>query len=1022
MAMMSLPSWPGREHARNRGENPGGSLSSPFRVSGLSEFELGSVSSHSASASTFDSTLTEFTDRWQRGERPSAEDYFPRLDPNKDSEFVELIYREYCMAESAGLEPDVLSFLGRFPAYCKPLNQLFSVHDALESSDLQSWFEPVPMPEVGCALGPYLLVRELGRGGFARVFLAEQTDLDDRLVVVKISSRPSLEHKLLARSSHPNIVEVLWHGEVENYPPPGHLHAVPGRNDTVIPARRSEERNAARPRDGSLLADLDRLSITGYQSASSARPSRRLIEGLSYAKSIGWFVARLAEALDFAYGRNVLHGDVKPSNILIAADGSPMLLDFNMAVTWQPSSLVGSSDKSPGDPGGTLAYMAPERLRAIAKPDLAVPPSPAQRHRADIYSLGVVLYEALSGLSTEINGGKGLTLQEIASVYASSRQPGGEVMIRSARSSLPVGLRPILARCLAPDLVDRYKRASELADDLDRWREDQPLTHASEPWRRLALARWVRRQHQTLMATALAVMVVAAGGLLAWRLADARDGRQKEAMPALLADRRQRGLGPRSWFVVSVDPVINPRAEPAELARRHLESYGVLQNKDWRLQNDVRGLPDFERADLEVWLLEQALRYADALIARPNAPTAWQRALLCLENASSQTDYGPIGDRSRELRRLLHEADPPQAQSSGRDFNGLWVDDYLLGVQAELRGDTRTALDHFLRVLKDRPTSFWANYRAAAAEFKLRDFSSSSEHLWECVAQHPENAVLRRQYAGCLLSRDKHLEADREYEKAKSLDPERPETYLSRAFLHARMNQPRGFLSDIDSFEVLKGLRGRSSTRPLSLSGHESLVEDHLERSDIRPVDWLDPDLTLARAGLAKELLWRRQDELALEQFEKVLAAEPDKIDAHWGRAVALGRLNRDGSIQEYARVVEHPQVEAWTRKFPTAVYAFEYVATQMIDNQQVISAIETAKRGSAFGDLYKKDQARLHFVLARAYAHASRDDSSFTRLVWDELRKAKSFGDEKLATWLASDPVLEPYRIEMASSQCPGR
>ena len=459
MAIMSHPSWPGREHRRNPGTSPQGSLSSAFRVSGFSEFEKGSQFSRSLASLSFDSTLTEFTRRWQSGERPSAEDYFQRLNPSNDSQFVELIYREYCLAESVGLKPDVVAFLDRFPGFREPLSRLFSVHDALGSTELRLFTEPVPMPEVGSSVGPFLLVRELGRGGFAHVFLAEQTDLDDRLVVVKVSSQHSIEHKLLARSSHPHIVEVLSHGEVENYPL--QIICMPFLGGTTLSSLLGDQReHDARPNSGlGLLRSLDRLSVAGYRAASSTRASRRFIEGLSYAKAIAWFVARLAEALDFAYSRNVLHGDVKPSNILITADGSPMLLDFNMAVAWEPSSWISSSDKPPGDPGGTLAYMAPERLRAIVEPSSVDPPSPAQRHQADIYSLGVVLYEALTGRATEISGGKGLSLHEMASAYATSRQRTGEIMIRSARSSLPAGIRPILRRCLAPESVDRYKRA-----------------------------------------------------------------------------------------------------------------------------------------------------------------------------------------------------------------------------------------------------------------------------------------------------------------------------------------------------------------------------------------------------------------------------------------------------------------------------------------------------------------------------------------------------------------------------------
>src|SRR5262249_52272405 len=148
-----------------------------------------------------------------------------------------------------------------------------------------------------------------------------------------------------------------------------------------------------RPKSGrDLLSDLDRVSAPEYPRANLARPAREIIEGLSYPAAVAWVVARLAEALDHAFARGVAHGDVQPSNILPTADGNPMLLDFTPAVGWR---LPGASDL-PADAGGTLAYMAPERLRAVAESQWMSTPSAADRHRADIFSLGIVLLETLT--------------------------------------------------------------------------------------------------------------------------------------------------------------------------------------------------------------------------------------------------------------------------------------------------------------------------------------------------------------------------------------------------------------------------------------------------------------------------------------------------------------------------------------------------------------------------------------------------------------------------------------------------
>ena len=203
----------------------------------------------------------------------------------------------------------------------------------------------------------------------------------------------------------------------------------------------------------------------------------------SYNQAIAWVGARLAEALDHAYSRDVAHGDVKPSNILLSADGNPMLLDFNLARDWSPAGM----DLSKVDTGGTLAYMAPERLQGLAGQErtrddgcsgswplkqssdeqLAAEDRTIMRnsaglqepgpHQADIYSLGMVLLEALTGeppapaaVSGTMAGATDFDrLRAIAGAIASSRSRGATFTVRdsehSGRRSINLGLRDPLA-------------------------------------------------------------------------------------------------------------------------------------------------------------------------------------------------------------------------------------------------------------------------------------------------------------------------------------------------------------------------------------------------------------------------------------------------------------------------------------------------------------------------------------------------------------------------------------------------
>src|SRR5262249_9720188 len=158
----------------------------------------------------------EFTSRWERGEAPSIEEYVTRLGSASESAAAALIYQAFCLAEAAGLNPKPTDYIHRFPAQGRSLQRLFSLQRAFDTSQLQLWANPETLPEVGDEIGPFILVRKLGEGGFARVFLAEQSDLDHRLVVVKVATKITPEPRLLARARHSHIVEVLWHSLIDD--------------------------------------------------------------------------------------------------------------------------------------------------------------------------------------------------------------------------------------------------------------------------------------------------------------------------------------------------------------------------------------------------------------------------------------------------------------------------------------------------------------------------------------------------------------------------------------------------------------------------------------------------------------------------------------------------------------------------------------------------------------------------------------------------------------------------------------
>jgi len=997
----------------------------------------------SSSVPLLDRALADLTARWERGEDPRAEEYFGRLGPGPPGEQVELIYREFRLAEDAGLSPEPTAFLTRFPEHGEALGRLFGVHDALNLSGsvrwAGAWIDP-PFPVLGDEVGPYRLVGELGRGAFAHVFLAEQTDLDDRLVVVKISTKITPEPRLLARARHPHIVELLWHGEVDD----GAFQVIcmpflGGASLTSVMAARRER--GARPASGrDLLDDLDRASAAGYPPPRSGRPARELMAGLSFPRASAWVVARLAEALDHAYAKGVLHGDVKPSNVLLTADGYPMLLDFNLAVGWRPHA---GRREAPEDVGGTLAYMAPERLSAVADPGGTLRPTASDRHRADIYSLGVVLLEVLTGRAPAAPGGKPQSLQELASAYVSSRRQEGGVLTRSAAASLPGGLRAILVRCLAPEPADRYARASELAEDLDLWRTDRALAYADEPPLSLGVVRLARR-HRLILAAAVAGLAVA-GAISAFAFRSAREASRAQASEFYARVLRGGGPGaflarqPGSGEVKAVD-------DPAEIAKLNLDRYGVLDpGVDWRGRDNYRALPATERAELEAWMLEQALRFAHALGARPEAPGDWRRALLCLDRVATDPPLATLSLQASVLRRKLDLRDPPYAGGrSAAPTPPQWVEDYLLGVSAELREDAPAAAAHYETVLKQCPRSFWTNYRAAAvasrrgtdasaeandpkspleglkAEIRARRyFEDAARYLGECLARSPDNITLHRLLAGCRHGQGEYLEAAEEYDKVLRSGPGHAETYLLNSIVRLRLGQVADSQKDLARYEALTlgRARGTPAATALDLTPTDRLDSDFggaYLGLGARPATAHDPDEFGVRMTLAYQHSQAGHHELALKEFDYALALKPHELRSRYGRAQQRARLKLDDAGDDFVRVTEHPRVELLVKSHPATVYAFPRAVSALLRRGLNDRAVQTAEKGVELTAAMSWAHFDARLALARALATVARTQPNRRGAAVEQLEQLRQIAPKKFQAAYANDSAFAELRVEL--------
>ena len=215
-------------------------------------------------------------------------------------------------------------------------------------------------------------------------------------------------------------------------------------------------------------------------------------------------MARLAEALEHAHDRGILHRDIKPSNVLVIDDGMPMLLDFNLA----RESVVGD-ENGPGGAGevtlgGTVDYMAPEHLEALAEGV-----SERVDGRSDIYGLGVLLYEAVVGKKPFLPPRKSHSVIECLLRAADERRRDTSALFPDS-APIPAPLQAVIRRCLEPEALDRYQRAADLAADLRAVADDLPLVHAREP----ILSRLGRRLRRNRRRLAMAAIVFLAGAAI----------------------------------------------------------------------------------------------------------------------------------------------------------------------------------------------------------------------------------------------------------------------------------------------------------------------------------------------------------------------------------------------------------------------------------------------------------------------------------------------------------------------------
>ena len=520
------------------------------------------------------------------------------------------------------------------------LQSLLQTHEQSEQGDSDPFLQTpaafVLAGPVQALVGPYRLLREIGQGGMATVWLAERADgLLDRQVALKLphlswnnstlADRMARERSILASLTHPHIARLYDAG------------ITPGGRPYLA------------------LEYVDGVSIDAYAAAQNLTVPARVR-----------LILQVAQAVAHAHARLVVHRDLKPSNILVDAQGQAHLLDFGIARLLDPTA---------DSAGGTAASAATTlAVGRVLTPDYASPEQirgEAIGTASDVYSLGVVAYELLAGIKPyhlQRQGAEGLEAAvaalRIPLASSAAREPG-------VRRALQGDLDAILNRALKQSVAERYPSVEAFAQDLERH-----LAHVPVQARPDTLAYRLRRlwqRQRLLLSGACALLLVLAAGLgsTLWQARLARaEGERAVATKRFLVglfdnSARQGSGGTPAWQVtgkqlleVGTQRLLTDYKEPTELRLELLMLLGSLSE-------ELDLLPAAQQ------LLEEAARLAEALHGKTDLRHATARLAVAETLARAGHFEAALPAAAGALRLLqTQRRDPPEALAQAQVLMG----------------------------------------------------------------------------------------------------------------------------------------------------------------------------------------------------------------------------------------------------------------------------------------------------------------------------------------------------------------
>lgn len=630
--------------------------------------------------------------------------------------------------------------------------------------------------QVGGHIGPYKVISLLGRGGMGEVYLAEDSRLDRRVAIKVLPSaftrdtnrlrRFEREAKAASGLNHPNILTIHEIGH----------------------------------------ADSARYIVSEFVEGETLR--ELIGRGDLNLCQVMRITQQVAGALSVAHASGIIHRDIKPENVMVRPDSLVKVLDFGLAKLTEPRAEASPLSTDSGMVMGTISYMSPEQARG-QKVD----------HRTDIFSLGVMLYEMITGRRPF----DGTTTSDVIVALLSAEPPALKEIVPNA----PAGLEQITGKCLAKDSEDRYQSAGELLNDLTRIEEElKSVTGAS-----LTKSRVIDGSHSVRRRMFISVLAVLVLAVLVYAFSFRGKRVVSQQSPAevrTLAVLPLKSInldGSDDYLGLGIaDAIITSTSQMKTLVVRPISSVHSYHNKQIDPLKVGSELQVDAVLDGSVQRVNDHLRVNLNLLRTQDGSSLWAETLdREMKNAFAIQDE-ISSNVVKALKLTLTAGEEKQlatrATQNAEAYDHFWRGRFYL-TKSGGKSDYETAIAMF-----ERATTLDSSFALAHADLALA--SSAIYFSFDANKLYEEKAYVALQ-------------------KALTLDPMLARAYVTRANLTWTLSN--GF-------------------------PHERAIKDHRRALEI------DPNLAVAHRILGATLVHLGLFDQALLAFQTALRLEPNDLGA----------------------------------------------------------------------------------------------------------------------------------------------